>query len=263
MGSQEVLQETTARGLLTPEHESVFEPEDDRRCWSERKLSIGEDGGLLLRIWDYRSGSQPDQSGRLQARDSRRRLDTRESRIQTLTAHADHKTWTNTPYISFTSSPAALNEYAEYRRGRRGEQHLVVIDPQRRFDLGLPILNFHDEMVFYGIEDPYDRNYRYYMDHYLCVWEVTPTEIVGMWEWGELHDNERWYEDIVLPHVRAVQNERHRVEDSNAPPSDLEDSDSEDSDERVGEESVDGELSNMLDDLLKINMPTPASQCPI
>lgn len=40
---------------------------------------------------------------------------------------------------------------------------------------------------------------RYYIDHYVCLWQVTEEEVVGQWPWKDLVKNERWYEDIILP----------------------------------------------------------------
>jgi len=74
----------------------------------------------LLRVWDRFSGSQPDEHNRIYSRALNKRLDTLESRRSSLTTHIDHRNWTPTPFISFTSSPAAVAELAEWRLRRRG-----------------------------------------------------------------------------------------------------------------------------------------------
>jgi hypothetical protein len=32
----------------------------------------------------------------------------------------------------------------------------------------------------------------------LCLWQVTPNEIVRRWEWKELVGNPNWYKDIIV-----------------------------------------------------------------
>jgi hypothetical protein len=56
---------------------------------------------------------------------------------------------------------------------------LTVINPNTRIAGGLPILDMRAETHHYAVSDPYGRSYQYYMDHYLCVWEVTSPEIIG------------------------------------------------------------------------------------
>jgi hypothetical protein len=57
-------------------------------------------------------------------------------------------------------------------------------------------------MNHYGIKDPYGKSNQYYVDHYLCLWEVTGREIIGHWEWNDLVANEQWYHEIILPAFR-------------------------------------------------------------
>jgi hypothetical protein len=57
-------------------------------------------------------------------------------------------------------------------------------------------------MDYYGVKDPYGK-YQYYIDHYLCLWEVTGREVIGHWELADLVTNERWYHEIILPAFRA------------------------------------------------------------
>nr|KMM71105.1 hypothetical protein CPAG_07412 [Coccidioides posadasii RMSCC 3488] len=37
------------------------------------------------------------------------------------------------------------------------------------------------------------------LDEYLCLWEITPEEVVQHWNWDELCENPRWYEDEIQP----------------------------------------------------------------
>lgn len=54
-------------------------------------------------------------------------------------------------------------------------------------------------MLHYGVADPYGNAYQYFTDEYLCLWEVTPEEIVGHWDWMTIATNPRWYEEEILP----------------------------------------------------------------
>jgi hypothetical protein len=156
----------------------------------------------LLRTWDSFSGSQPDEQKRMSSRAPNKRLDTSDSRRISLATHINHRDWTPTPYISFTSSPAAVEELAMQRRSKRGAQTLTVIGPNVRLRKGLPILNLYQEMEHYGISNPYGSWSRYCVDHYICLWQVTEEEIVGHWKWDELAVSENWFEDTVMPAFR-------------------------------------------------------------
>lgn len=153
----------------------------------------------LLRTWDHYSGSQPDQEHRMFARASRQRLDTHKTRVWALAAHAKHHIWEDTPFISFTSCPSALHSIASNRIEKRGAQTLTVINPNIRIAKRLPIINMIFEMKHYEVPDPSQKSYLYYKDQYLCLWEVTPDEVVGSWDWEELSENEKWYDEIIMP----------------------------------------------------------------
>lgn len=158
----------------------------------------------LLRLWDWCSGSHPDENSCMQARDPRKRLDTAESRIGSLGIHIDNRVWEPTPYISFTTSPTAIEELARGRdKPRRGPHFLTAIHPGVREKRRLPILNVEMEMKHYGIPDPYHKSNLYYRNHYVCLWEVTPAEVIQTWPWEEIRTNPRWYSEIVLPAFRA------------------------------------------------------------
>jgi hypothetical protein len=153
----------------------------------------------LLRIWDTFSGSQPDEQNRMSSRAPNKRLDTPESRRFSLTTHINHQDWTPTPFISFTSSPTAVTELAEWRKQKRGLQTLTAIDPNIRIRNNLPILDLATEMKHYNITNPYGKRDQYCVDHYVCLWQVTENEIIGHWRWNKLTEVENWYEDIIIP----------------------------------------------------------------
>jgi hypothetical protein len=155
----------------------------------------------LLRLWDFSSGSQPDNNYRMLARDDAMELYSEEQRRSTLTIHLNHKEWIATPYISFSSSPTAIEDLAEFRETRRrsGRPRLVAINPQVRLRKRLPILSVEDEMKYYRIRDPYGGGGAYYENHYVCLWEIAPDEVIGDWDWHQLEAMGSWYEGVVLP----------------------------------------------------------------
>lgn len=158
----------------------------------------------FLRVWDCFSGSRPNETNCMKSRAPRERLDTFESRKNSLTIHVNHKEWTPTPYISFTTSKAAVQLLAKDRtERRRRQQTLTVVNPNVRIKKGLPILDISAEMDHYGVQDPYGMSNQYYKDHFLCLWEVLEDEIVGHWEWDDLVANARWYEEIIMPAFKA------------------------------------------------------------
>ncbi|KAH9203381.1 hypothetical protein DL95DRAFT_439524 [Leptodontidium sp. 2 PMI_412] len=165
--------------------------EDLQHSWSDNGFPPFD--VPFLRIWDNKSGSQPDNEGRMRSRAPRQRLDTCESRKNSLVIHINHGIWEPTPYISFTTSPAAIEEQAGWRASRqRGPQTLTVVDPNTRIADRLPILDVLAEMDHYGVKDPYGKSNQYYIHHY----------IIGHWEWNDLAPNENWYNDIILPAFR-------------------------------------------------------------
>ena len=176
--------------LLSPESKTVFETEEQLHSWDTGRSQTFD--RPLLRIWDRCSGSQPDKNKCMVSRAPRQRLDTIESRKTSLTTHLNHKEWTPTPYISFTISPAAIQELAALRSQlkNRGVQNLIVIDPNIRLRNQLPVLDVAAEMDHYNILDPYGKSNQYYANHYVCLWKVTEREVVGRWQWDDLFTNE-------------------------------------------------------------------------
>ena len=190
---------TSSRSLLTPNDITPFKPEEDCHPWRSRSFQAFNKP--LLRISDYCSGSQP-QKRCMTSRAPYKRLDTSESRKDSLTIHIKHGDWRPTPYISFTTSPVAAQEIANMRREPRGPHTLVVIDPDVRLKQGLPILDVAAEMRYYEIDDPYKKGGQYFKDHYVCIWQVSGAEVVGEWPWNNLATYEDWYEDIIMPAFR-------------------------------------------------------------
>lgn len=154
-----------ANSLLQPEERSVFIPAEQQRMWSRKWIPsqrhLSRDpvleqlwGRPLMRSYDAISGSEPcPETHRMLARGPRMRLDTKEKRIKTLKTHTDHRIWEDTPYISFSNCPRALEKLADLRTTRpgRGPQRIVVIDPRVRIELGLPILHCGEELKYYQV----------------------------------------------------------------------------------------------------------------
>ncbi len=211
MAEQGVLDHRTVSSLLNPAVKTLFVTEEQRHPWQPDRSQTFE--MPFLRIWDHFSGSQPDENGVMMSRAPRQRLDTLESRKASLTIHLNHHDWTPTPYISFTSSAAAVQELADMRarRNNRGVQTLTVVDRNSRVRDGLPVLDVSAEMDHYNILDPYRKSNQYYNDHYICLWQVTEREIVGQWPWSDLDTHENWYEEIVMPAFRQFRREAVRM----------------------------------------------------
>ncbi|EER25676.1 hypothetical protein CPC735_067760 [Coccidioides posadasii C735 delta SOWgp] len=172
--------------------------EEFEHSWAETSASTPV--GPLLRVWDPWSGSQPAKSGRMQARSPRKPLDLRESRKESLAIHADYKIWEPTPFISFTSSIEGLERLISKRHWPESTARtLTVVNPNARLAKGLPIVEMKSELEYYNIPDRYGCSYNYYRDEYLCLWEITPEEVVQHWNWDELCENPRWYEDEIQP----------------------------------------------------------------
>jgi hypothetical protein len=191
--------------LLTSPLNPFIPQEETRHAWQPNRLQTFD--APLLRVWDSNSGSQPNKNdgNRMLSRAPRQRLDFAQSRKTSLTKHLDHRDRKQpTPYISFTISPTALADLANLRSRKFGRknQTLIVIDPNVRVAKGLPVLDVFAEMAHYGIEDPYKRSNQYYVNHYVCLWEVIGEEVVGQWQWDVLVENERWYQDVIMPAYR-------------------------------------------------------------
>ena len=129
------------------------------------------------------------------------RPQTQEARKLSLQTHINHAIWEPTPYISFTTSADSVSELAGTRAQRpsRGTKTLTVVDPGLRIRKRLSVLKIAAEMDFYPILDPYGRGDQYYADHYVCLWEVTPEEILAHWDWSDLAIDDCWYEEIIMP----------------------------------------------------------------
>ncbi|KAI0120609.1 hypothetical protein BJ170DRAFT_589088 [Xylariales sp. AK1849] len=152
----------------------------------------------LLRIWDQWSGRQPTPGIGMLSRDPDMQLDTAEVRKTTLARHLDHREWIPGPYISFTMSPEAIEALA-LMKAKRGLQTLTVIDPNTRVKNGLPVLDVAAEMDHYDIPDRYGKSKEHYIDHYVCLWQVTEAEIIAHQNWSDLANNPNWYQEIIMP----------------------------------------------------------------
>jgi hypothetical protein len=140
------------------------------------------------------------------ARDTGCLLNSVATRKEMLELHLDYRNTEHaTPFISFTSSPEHAGELASIRasRPRRGAQSLTLVDPRTRFRLGLPVLDFSIEKTNYQVESRYGVDYT--PNHWLCLWEVTPAEVVHTWEWAEFGGDPHWYERIVEPALLEFQ----------------------------------------------------------
>lgn len=63
-------------------------------------------------------------------------------------------------------------------------------------------------MAHYKIQDPYRRDY--WDGHYLCLWEVTPEEVVNVWSWDDLRSEPNWFEEIIMLAVERQRENRER-----------------------------------------------------
>jgi hypothetical protein len=137
MAEEPILSCDTAVSLLRQPGNPFVE--DLQHAWSDDCFPLFETP--FLRIWDCHSGSQPDIEDHMKSRALREPLDTRESQKDSLTIHINHSIWKPTPFISFQTSPAAIQELAALRASRRGPQTLTVVDPNTRIADGLTYLS--------------------------------------------------------------------------------------------------------------------------
>lgn len=158
----------------------------------------------LLRTYDAKSGSQPDPStGAMRARALLQYLDSFQLRQNFLKTHLNHGNWTDTPGISFMTSPVALAQLANLRanKPKRGPQMIVAVNPNVRVAKGSPIINAATEMARYDVRSPYAVDY--WDDHYICLWFINANEVVGRWNWDELKAQSSWYDRVIMPAFKA------------------------------------------------------------
>ncbi|OAA34132.1 hypothetical protein ISF_10028 [Cordyceps fumosorosea ARSEF 2679] len=67
-------------------------------------------------------------------------------------------------------------------------------------------------MEHYDIEDPYHYGKTIYANHYVCLWQVTPPEIVDHWDWEKINGDENWYENTVLPAFAKHEKHKHQCD---------------------------------------------------
>jgi hypothetical protein len=131
------------------------------------------------------------------ARDPTLRLDTFEIRKETLQSHLSTIDKRATPYISFLADPKKLELEIQRKQVEGRSQRVTLVDPQARLRLRLPILRFADEFQHYKLYNP--TRIDVLTSHWICLWEVTPDEVVWTWDWDDLKGNPQWYQEIVLP----------------------------------------------------------------
>ena len=197
MAADPVLNRQLVSTLLGP---NPFAMEEESHTWHTDRFQPFN--RPLLRLWDNKSGSQPNEKNVMMSRAPDQFLNTYESRKTSLTTHLYHRDWEPTPYISFTSSAAKIQELAELRFKKRGDQILTMIDPDVRLKNGLPVLIVAEEMDHYYMFDPYRKAHKFHKDHYVCLWQVTANEVVGHWRWNDLIPHKNWYQTLVLPAFR-------------------------------------------------------------
>ena len=188
-----------AQNLLYKRDESIFKQEEDIHPWRTFLFNPKFDKPLM-RVWDACSGSQPTADDYMLARVIDMRLDDAEQRKDTLGRHLNNRDWTPSPYISFTSSYSAVESLVAKitKSNRPRAKMLTVINPNVRIEGGMPILRVEPEMDHYKIAEPYGCTNGIHSDHYVCLWQVNPDEIVGHWNWEEVGDD-NWYEQTILP----------------------------------------------------------------
>lgn len=131
------------------------------------------------------------------ARDPTMRLDTFEIRKETLQSHIDPTSKKATPYISFLTDPKKLEIEVQRKQDNGKTQRVTLVDPQARLRLRLPILRFADEFKHYKLYNPTRTDV--FSSHWICLWEVTPEEVVWTWDWDDLKGDPQWHQNTVLP----------------------------------------------------------------
>jgi len=91
--------------------------------------------------------------------------------------------------VSTTSDPDNVLWRARYHsKQSRGQVFVTVINIRARRRPDLPVFHAVDEMKHYGVPDPYERNYAFYENEYLCPWTISQEVIVGTWAGDGTHD---------------------------------------------------------------------------
>ncbi|KAL4948724.1 hypothetical protein BDW69DRAFT_188995 [Aspergillus filifer] len=78
------------------------------------------------------------------------------------------------------------------------------------------LLNLRNQSLHYGLKDVAEGHPEELGGWYAYIDRISKEHIVGHWAWKELKDNERWYEEIVLPafkeHDRKFWAEKNKPE---------------------------------------------------
>ncbi|PWY65971.1 hypothetical protein BO70DRAFT_433225 [Aspergillus heteromorphus CBS 117.55] len=111
-------------------------------------------------------------------------------------AHKNMFTWDGNPFIHCTSRPFEVR----CRVRDWSQKTVTVINPNVRRAVQLPTLSLGDELESRSLGRP-ASNYEF-VGEYLCLWEVTPDEIVGHWRATDLVGLHAWYTRAVMPAFR-------------------------------------------------------------
>lgn len=144
-----------------------------------------------LRVIDDQSRAQlHEEARRIDAEDQTWKLDTREERHNALALHADKRRWERpSPFISADTSVLSTIERARrQQRKNRGRVRVVLINNKVRQRAGFPFFGALEEMKYYGVEDPYGLDYRWYRTEILYPYVITAEEIVAVVEWASIDE---------------------------------------------------------------------------
>ena len=109
------------------------------------------------------------------------------SRFQAL---CQHMRWTSkipTPFISLSSTSEGI--WRVYEKMVKNEHDtdnlfLSVVDADALCQSGTPLIKAMDEMIWYGVKDPYDKEYEYYKDEVLALFAIPGQYVVKTQPWN-------------------------------------------------------------------------------
>ncbi|KAL4929893.1 uncharacterized protein BDV17DRAFT_290247 [Aspergillus undulatus] len=87
---------------------------------------------------------------------------------------------------------------------------LIVVNPnvalqrqgQVHRDGKQAVLDLGSQLRHFGMENPLEGHPAELGNRLLYLDKIERTDVVGRWPWAELENNERWYEDVILPAFR-------------------------------------------------------------
>lgn len=216
------------RKLLCSEPGSLFNDEESKHQWLHPiSISPGDAHALPLnerwafRVIDDCSQGQLEESGCILAANLEWRLDTKARRYDALKLHSNHQDWSRpSPLISADSSPySTFNRAMRHVAKGRSNVRISLINNMVRFRAGLPFFSAVNEMLHYGVKDPYLRDYAFYQSEILYPYRITSEEIVFTWDWLTIeeylkeHGKEQWIQSarILLEQHEQLSVSRWRV----------------------------------------------------